>query len=156
MRLPEYPGPHLVPHRRPLPRPPHQVRELEFAQMRRAFHRTGGLAGGDEFAGRLGERLQQPVSHVARWIVSHQVLSFAWHSQTLLPLFQFDAIELTPSPSASAVVQELAGALVDWDMALWFIRPNHLLDDEAPMDALAADPASVLSAARAERFFACG
>ncbi|SFM20862.1 hypothetical protein [Variovorax sp. OV329] len=124
--------------------------------MQLAFQRTGGLLSGDEFADRLRERVLQPVSHVARWIVSNRVLSFSWRSQTLLPIFQFDPVDMTPSPSATAVVQELAGTLGDWDTALWFIEPNHLLNDAVPMDLLQAGAASVLSAARAERFFARG
>lgn len=133
-----------------------RLREQEYTRMRLAFSRTGGLICGDELAGRLGLRLQQPISHVARWIVSRQVLSIVWKSETLLPLFQFDSLDLLPSPVASAAVQELAGAFSDWDIALWFIEPNHLLEDYTPMDALAADGASVIAAARAERFFERG
>lgn len=157
MSLPEYSQFKLGTHRQASPCPMQQLREEEFALLRHTFQRTGGLVCGDELAGKLGERShQQPVSQVARWIVSHRALSFAWRSQTLLPVFQFDEVDLMPLPSVSAAVGELVGTLGNWEMALWFIQPNHLLDEAAPMDAVKIDAAAVLSAARAERYFIKG
>lgn len=157
MIRPEYSQFKLGRHQAASPCLMRQWREQEFAQLQHTFERTGGLVCGDDLACKLGERLQQqPVSQVARWIVSHKVLSFAWRSRMLLPVFQFDEVDLTPLPSVSAAVAELASTLGNWEMALWFVEPNHLLDEATPMDALKIDAAAVLSAARAERYFIRG
>jgi len=133
-----------------------QSRESEFAMMQRAYRRTGGLAHGDEIARVLGERRGQPISTVARWIVSRTVISFDWHSQILLPLSQFDATDMLPRPAIAAVVRELIDVFNDWDLAVWFAQPNGWLRDAAPVDAIARNASDVLSAARAERFVARG
>ncbi|MDR6858518.1 hypothetical protein [Variovorax guangxiensis] len=163
MRLPEItPSPaHALRSTHPC-REPWEAREvrrakdLEFAAMERAYHRTGGLALGDELAQRLGERLEQPISVVARWIVSRTVLSFGWRSQTLLPLFQFDAKDMSLRPAVADVVRELVDVFDDWELAVWFAQPNGWLRYAAPVDAIGRDPSAVLCAARAERFVARG
>lgn len=121
-----------------------------------AYRRTGGLVPADELALRLGELVQQPISQVAKWIIAHQVVSFVWDSTMFLPVFQLDSVELRPRAPASAVVRELASSLSDWDLAVWFVKPNYLLNGKLPMDALAIDADSVLSAAKAERYFVHG
>jgi hypothetical protein len=162
MRLPEYPGPARAAAGTCSCQEPwkaheaQQARGLEFAVMRHAYRRTGGLVRGDEIARGLGERLEQPISVVARWIVSRTVVSFDWRSQILLPLFQFDAADMLPRPAIAAVVQELMNVFDDWELAVWFAQPNGLLRYAAPVDAIARDASAVLSAARAERFVARG
>jgi hypothetical protein len=108
-----------------------------------AFQASGGAATGTELA-----ELLRP------WIVSRQVVSFAWRADTLLPLFQFDLSRGDVRGRVHRVLLELSGALDEAEIALWFARPNVWLAGAAPANAILADGAAVLEAARADRFIA--
>jgi hypothetical protein len=54
------------------------------------------------------------------------------------------------------VVHELAYAFDDWELALWFARPNIWLQQVAPLAAIDKDLSAALQAARADRFVAIG
>ena len=92
----------------------------------------------------LGVRTDQPISMLARWIVDREVLSVHWQSRMMVPLFQFDRASMLPRRPVREVIGELAPVLDDWLLALWFARPNVLLGDVAPVDAIGAagDPRS--------------
>ncbi len=119
-----------------------------------AFQASGGAATGTELAELLRPWADQPISRVARWIVSRQVVSFAWRADTLLPLFQFDLSRGDVRGRVHRVLLELSGALDEAEIALWFARPNVWLAGAAPANAILADGAAVLEAARADRFIA--
>jgi hypothetical protein len=122
----------------------------------RAFGRTGGIVSGDELTFLLRTRTSQPISMLARWIVERRVVSFGWHGEYLVPMFQFDRADMTVRRPVSAILDELDGTFDDWDLATWFALPNTWLDDEAPVDVLSRDPHATLQAARADRFIARG
>jgi hypothetical protein len=124
--------------------------------MLEAFHASGGVATGNELADLLRPRMDQPVSLVARWIVSRQVITFAWRSDILLPLFQFDFAQMCVRTGMSAVVSEFSGIMDDAEVALWFSQPNVWLAGATPADTLATDVPSVMEAARADRLIATG
>ena len=126
------------------------------SEVLRAFRRTGGLVGGDELTFLLRVRTSQPISMLARWIVERRVVSFGWHGEYLLPMFQFDRADMTMRRPVSAILVEFDGTFDDWDLATWFALPNAWLEHVAPVDALAHDPHAVLQAARADRFIARG
>jgi hypothetical protein len=128
----------------------------QYLAMARAYRRTGGLLSGDDLAMRLRKRSTQPLSLVARWIVSREVVCLKWQTQTWLPLFQFDPADMSLRSEVSGVVGELAGAMEDWDLALWFSQPNPWLDGAMPVDAIDSDQPAVLDAARVARFIARG
>ena len=130
--------------------------DRQFFAMRDAFEQQGGLALGDEVAGLMRSRCEQPVSMLARWIVARRVVSFSWRSQTLLPLFQFDRIDMSLHAATCDVVAELVPVFDDWDLASWFAHPNSWLGGASPVDTIARDPASTVQAARADRFIAHG
>lgn len=124
--------------------------------MCRAYLAAGGLASGDEVAGMLREQSDQPVSLLARWIVSRQVVSFVWRSQTFLPLCQFDLSSMSLRPCVRQVMAELLLTFDDWELARWFTLPNARLGGAAPLEGISSDPHSVVQAARADRFIAMG
>jgi hypothetical protein len=128
----------------------------EFVAMVHAYRHTGGVANADEVVRLLRKRAQQPISTLARWIVSRRAVSFSWQGQTLLPMFQFDPVDMSLRDSAREVVQELSGAFDDWGIAHWFARPNLRLEERAPVDVVLIDPAAVLAAAREDRFVVRG
>jgi hypothetical protein len=121
-----------------------------------AFRRTGGLVSGDELTFLLRGRTSQPISMLARWIVDRRVVSFGWHGQYLVPMFQFDRADMTVRRHVSTILDEFEGTFDDWDLATWFALPNAWLGDDAPVDVLPLDPHAVLQAARADRFIARG
>ena len=121
-----------------------------------AFRRTGGLVSGEELTFLMRGRTSQPLSMLARWIVERRVVSFGWHGEYLLPMFQFDRADMTVHRQVSAILDEFAGTFDDWDLATWFALPNGWLEDEAPVDVLMLDPDAALQAARADRFIARG
>lgn len=139
--------------------PLHLFRRLEdkqFSMMEAAFLRTGGLAIDNLVAHQLRRHEGQPVSVLARWIVRRQIVCLPWKSHTLVPLFQFNAQEMTLCPGISEILGELVGVFDDWEIAHWFSTPNAWLDDATPADAFARDSAAVHDAARADRFIAHG
>ena len=140
--------------RRPVPAVPSAEgeRDRQFVGMLRAFRETGGLARGDEVAELLVQRGAGDVSRLARWIVSGDVLGFDWKGELWVPLFQFELKSMAIRPEAQQVAAELPGDFDTWARAMWFASPNVWLDDRSPADALATDLASVLAAARADRF----
>lgn len=122
--------------------------------MVRAFERTGGLACCSAVAQLMRGHTDQPVSRIARWVVDRRVVSIEWQATLLLPLFQFEPPTLCCRAGLDAILDEWAGVLDDWHVALWFAEPNVKLDEAAPADRLALDPAGVLQAARHDRFVA--
>lgn len=132
------------------------LEDKQFSMMEAAFLRTGGLVLDNAVAHQLRRHAGQPVSVLAHWIVRRRIVCFPWKSQTLVPLFQFNAEEMTLRPGVSEILGELVDVFDDWEIAHWFATPNSWLDDASPVDAIAQDCAAVQDAARADRFIAYG
>ena len=132
------------------------VEDRQFLTMKGAYARTGGLAFGDEVARLLRRRSEQPISTLARWIVARTIVTFEWRSQTLIPLFQFDPLDMSHRAGTVAVIRELSDVFDDWELASWFAQPNVWLHDATPVDAIRDDQPGVLQAARVDRFIARG
>lgn len=128
----------------------------QFLEMEQAFSASGGVASSEELVQLLRKDVEQPVSVVARWIVDRRVVSFVWQSQTWLPMFQFDMSSARLHPGVAEVMEELVSAFDDWDVAMWFVRPNAWLGDSTPVTVIDSDVRSVLDAARVDRFIAHG
>jgi hypothetical protein len=128
----------------------------QYSEMEAAFRPHGGIVGCDGVIELLHKRTDQPISRLARWIVDREVLSVHWQSRMMVPLFQFDRASMLPRSPVREVIWELAPVLDDWLLALWFARPNVLLGDDAPVDAIEANERAVVDAARVERFLLRG
>ena len=133
-----------------------RIEDKQFAMMETAFSRTGGLASDNVAAHHLRRHTGQPVSTLAHWIVERAIVCFPWNSHTLVPMFQFDLGEMTLRPGATEILRELVDVFDDWELALWFARPNAWLNDATPVDTMAHDQPAVHRAARADRFIARG
>jgi len=140
--------------------PGRQVRRLlnacvdqhEFTAMNQAFQPYGGFATCDEVMRRLRPLAIHPRSTLTRWIVSRSVVNVAWRDDTLLPAFQFDLEQMSVRPACVRVIDELACAFDDREVAMWFAQPNAWLDYAIPVTLLASDEFAVLQAARVDRF----
>ena len=141
------------------PTPPPSTPELAAdrgAALAAAYRRHGGLASSDEVLRLMRPHADQAISRLARWIVTRRAISFTWHSCTFLPMFQFERADMSLKRAPNAIACELRAAFDEWDLAWWFVQPNSWLQDAAPIERIAADPESVLQAARADRFIALG
>lgn len=150
-----------------LPAPPQQADGMppcHWMATASAFADTGGLISGDELATRIREqclldtslRVSEPVSLVARWIVSRSVVSIDSPWGHLLPMFQFDLPRASLQPGVAVVLAELRDVLEGAELALWFVTPNEWLHGERPALALQTTLQAVRYAARADRYVALG
>jgi hypothetical protein len=130
-------------------------RHAQFECMRQSFSGHGGLLCSEELERQLRPRLEQPISQIARWIVSRSIVTLSWEARTWIPAFQFLQPELAVRPCCGRVVSELEAVFDDWELAWWFATPNTWLDGASPVSCLDRDEL-VLQAARADRFIARG
>jgi hypothetical protein len=128
-----------------------RAEDRELARMLEAYRRSGGLVSGHDAARLLRKRADQPLSILARWIVSRAVVCFEACGETWLPMFQFDR-DMSLRQDVRRATAELAGAFDAWQMALWLATPHASLDGAAPVDLIAEQPERILAAARSERF----
>ena len=135
---------------------PNQSCEAAFRSMRLQYDRFGGLATGEEVVALMRSRADQPLSIVARRILGRSMVNFSWHSQFLVPLFQFDREDMSLCPGMQAVIGELVDSFDDWDLASWFVTANTWIGGDMPAQAVKRRPRDVLDAARADRFIARG
>lgn len=130
--------------------------ETQCIAMLDAYRRCGGIARAEELSLRFSDRRGPCISSLARWIVERQVVCFEWDKQLWLPLFQFTHDTLLPRREMTSIVQELADALDQWNLALWFARPNAWLNGRSPANSINDNLPSVVDAARASRFVVNG
>ena len=115
------------------------------------FSERGGLASTDELVHLMRPHWRQPISILAKWIVGRRVLSFSWHSQILLPAFQFDAPRMTPKQVIVDCSIELGEMVDDEGFAAWFVRPSEWLEGRIPLDLISDDPGLAVEAAARTR-----
>jgi hypothetical protein len=120
------------------------------------FRNHGGVAHANDVIDRMRERCDQPMSRLARWIAGRAIVSLELHGEVWLPLFQFDRDNCSIRPEADQVIATLTPAFDDWELASWFVEPNTWLDGKLPVHLILRNAASVLNAARADRFVVLG
>jgi hypothetical protein len=120
------------------------------------FAQHGGVLAADEVADLMRPLVHQPLSRLARWIATREVVTIVLRSALFVPMFQFDRTLMELRPRCREAVLELSGAMVDGDVALWFAAPNAWLDGARPVAVVECDPDGVLEAARADRSIRCG
>jgi hypothetical protein len=128
-----------------------RVEDRQLRQMQDAFARHGGMLSGDAAARAMRHRASQPISTIAKWIVGRELVHLVLPFGHLLPMFQFDPMELELRPGVREAVLELRDAFDDWDICLWFACANAGLGGAMPVDRVAHDPNAVVRAARADR-----
>jgi hypothetical protein len=129
----------------------------QYISMLEAYRQHGGLARGEEVADLLRHRNTHcSISTLARSIVTREVLSFQWHTELWLPLFQFNLNDMSHKDAPRRVTAELAAAFDAWNLSCWFVQPNSWLKERMPLELIARDADAVLHAAKADRFVAMG
>ena len=145
-----------VPHSLQAQHPGRRIEDRQLATMMRAFARTGGLLHGDEVARMLRRHYSQPLSLLARWVVSREIVHVSADGQILIPLFQFDLSSMTLAAALASVLRELSPVFDEWALGLWFASPSAWLSDRTPAEVLWTEPSLLLEAARADRYVAAG
>jgi hypothetical protein len=71
----------------PVPAGPTQFNPvtMDREELLRRYQVHGGLTTGEQLAHLLGDRVEQAISVVARWIVDQRVICFSLYGQLLLP-----------------------------------------------------------------------
>jgi hypothetical protein len=123
----------------------------QFIAMLDAYRDHGGLARVQEVVARFRRCRGADVATLANWITRRQVICFEWQSQSWLPLFQFNRVDMEPQPELGQLFTELVAVYDHWELAGWFVRPHARLAHRTPVEALATDLAAVIGAARFDR-----
>ena len=129
------------------------ARDAMFVAMLRAYRRTGGLAREAEVLDRC-QASRTPGCRLES--IAGTLICFEWGQRFWLPWFQFDPSDMSMRPGPSKVIAELSPAFDGWAMANWFAQPNLWIGSAKPVDLIDECLASVLGAARADRFIAAG
>ena len=130
--------------------------DRDYATMREAYRASGGTVRRDALARVLHGCDGAHDATLGKLLVTRDVFSFEWREAHWVPMFQFDLRNMSIKPRPRRVVAELADVFDGWALAVWFSHPNHWLRKRRPVDMLDASLASVLAAARADRFIADG
>ncbi len=121
-----------------------------------AYASHGGMRRADEVVLSMRIGWEQPISVLAKWIVSHAMFTIEWHSEILIPVFQIDFPSRALRAGCKEIVAELDDVMDDWEMACWFATSNPWLGGLPPVDVLHASWRSVAEAARVARFIVRG
>ena len=120
-----------------------------FIALLEAFRAAGGTAPGEVVGRLLDEHRPGPAVSLAKLIFTGQVFGFEWRGSLWIPMFQFDAVDLTLKASVQQVRAALPPQASGWALASWFAQPHSRLGGLRPVDRLEADLPAVLRAARA-------
>jgi hypothetical protein len=123
--------------------------DQQFIALLDAYRDSGGLARAPEVVQLFKRRCGCDITPLASWIANRKVICFEWQSESWLPLFQFNPLDMTLKAGLSLILAELKPNRDTWQVAHWFAQPNSRLGHRSPADRLGGDPAAVLDAARA-------
>lgn len=129
------------------------------------FARTGGLLTVPDLAQRMHQRWvgcgfvpidEDPVGALARWVLSGHVLSLDSPWGRLVPMFHFHQGTGVQHACMQRLLAVLRPVLDDHDTALWFVTPNHWINDQCPAVTMHENLPQALMAARLDRHIVCG
>lgn len=110
----------------------------------------GGLVSADALARRLPRETPQPLSWVARRIVSRELLVLNTPQALWLPAFQFTQPDCDIHPGVARVLSHLQPAFSDWEIALWFTLEHPALAQRRPVELLGTDDDAITRMAFAD------
>lgn len=119
-----------------------------FVTLLEAFRVSGGTAPGNIVGRLLADHHAGEAVSLAKLVHSGQVFGFEWRSSLWIPMFQFNAHDLSIAAAPQAVRAELPELGSGWAVAMWFALPNVQLGGRTPVDLLNTDLAAVIQAAQ--------
>ncbi len=123
-----------------------------FVALLNAYRGSGGMVRGGEVLALFGRRGACDLAQLARRMLERQVIAFEWQSQTWLPWFQFNALDLGTHAALAPMLVELNAIYSPWELASWFVQRNDLLDMRTPVEVFSCDPDAVQHAACTQRW----
>ncbi len=123
-----------------------------FIALLEAFRDTGSTAPAEVVARLLEERQAGNAATLNKLLSTGQVFGFEWRGSRWVPMFQFDAYDLSVLSNPQLIRAELPADWTDWSVASWFAVKNVLLAGLRPVDLLGADTGAVLDVARSVRY----
>lgn len=128
------------------------ARDANFLDLLSSYRAEGGLAREEELASR---RKGSSFMQLAKDIENRRVINFVWRDVFWLPLFQFEPACHAVRSDIQMLIDELSGALDDWELAQWFVDPNTCLNGDWPITQIAGQFRQVHDAARSLRYLHC-
>ena len=109
--------------------------------------RNGDFLNAVVIARRVGRRS----ADLARWKTEKSIFTIRERGRDYFPLFALNPDDnYRPYRAVGAILEIFGDSLSSWGLASWFIGLNSFLNDQAPKDLLASDPAWVIAAAKDE------
>lgn len=123
-----------------------------FIAMLEVYRATGGMAPGNFLCHSLQEHQRGDLGQLARLIGDRRIFVLDWRGDSWIPMFQFDADDLSCKAGPALVRAELAGLDSGWAIAYWFAQPNAQLGGRLPVEVVDLDLSAVVDAARYRAF----
>jgi len=144
----------------PVRHPNATFRETDYEKVWAGYSGQGGLS-------RLRDLVQQinrstyiqsgnSCTSILRRAHRGQVIAFPLRTDLWLPNFQFVGDNFEILPGIAKALEEFQGTLNPLEIALWFCTPTVWLQNQSPMQVVAAAPDAVHAAARADRYIVSG
>ena len=127
---------------------PDEPSSRRFIALLEAYRATGGMAPGNFLCQSLQEHQRGELGQLARLIGDRRLFVLDWRGDSWIPMFQFDADDLSCKPGPARVRAELGGLDSGWAVASWFARPNAQLEGRMPVEIVDVDLGAVVDAAR--------
>ena len=121
-----------------------------FAALLHAYRSSGGTARSDDLAQLFEQHMRGNYVDLAKLLAAREIWGFRWRQNLWVPMFQFNAYDLSVKPAARDVLAELGSSFEGWRLASWFVGAHAWLNGRRPVDVLDHDSAEVLDAARHE------
>jgi len=127
---------------------PDEPSSRRFIALLEAYRATGGMAPGNFLCQSLQQHQRGELGALARLVEDRRLFVLDWRGDSWIPMFQFDADDLSCKAGPARVRAELAGLDSGWAIASWFARPNAQLGGRLPVDIVGLDLGAVVDAAR--------
>lgn len=127
--------------------------DWQLSELAEAFRKNGGLSMATEVGLMLQDDDSNLTSHVDRWILDQEIVSFTWLRRRWIPMFQFDD-SMCVKYEVKVLLDELRNVFDDIEIATWMVTENNYLDGTSPIQAMKVNFGSVRDAARVDRFIA--
>jgi hypothetical protein len=107
-----------------------------------------GLFDSDQLAEMVGSKAKNRSATASRWLAERRVFAVEHFGHRYFPAFQFGA-DSRPRRIIHRILEVFEPHGLDgWEIALWFTTASGWLDDERPVDRLAATPDDVVMSAK--------
>ena len=99
----------------------------------------------------IAKKAGRSTADLSRWKAEKSIFAICERGRDYFPLFALNPNDnYRPYRAVGEILEIFGDSLSSWGLASWFIGLNSFLNDQAPKDLLASDPAWVIAAAKDE------